>query len=89
MAKEEALVMEGVVLENIPQTKFKVLLLPPDTDTEKFKVESIPEENRTIIIAHLSGRMRKNMIRIYPGDIVKVELSPYDVTQGRIVYRNK
>ena len=89
MAKDEALVMEGVVLENIPQTKFKVLILPPDTESENFNVESIPEENRTIITAHLSGRMRKNMIRIYPGDVVKIELSPYDVTQGRIVYRNK
>ena len=51
-----------------------------------FKVEL---ENRHQVLAHISGRMRKNFIKILPGDRVLVELSPYDVTRGRIVYRFK
>lgn len=46
-------------------------------------------ENGHIIIAHISGRMRKNYIRILKGDRVKVELTPYDLTKGRIVFRDK
>ena len=52
----------------------------------KFKVE-LP--NKHIIVAHLSGKMRMNFIRILPGDKVTVELSPYDLTRGRITYRHK
>nr|QYB22082.1 translation initiation factor 1 [Phyllocladus trichomanoides]BBF91096.1 translation initiation factor 1 [Phyllocladus aspleniifolius] len=44
-------------------------------------------DNESIIIAYISGRIRQNSIRILPGDRVKVELSPYDLTRGRIVYR--
>ena len=55
----------------------------PDT---RFKVEL---ENGQQILAYISGRMRKFYIRILPGDKVKVELSPYDMTKGRIVYRYK
>jgi translation initiation factor IF-1 len=51
-----------------------------------FRVEL---ENKHIVLAHISGKMRKNYIRILPGDKVKVELSPYDLTRGRIVYRYK
>ncbi len=51
-----------------------------------FKVEL---ENKHQVLAHISGRMRKNFIRILPGDKVLVELSPYDLTRGRIVYRFK
>ena len=51
-----------------------------------FKVE-LP--NNHIIMAHLSGKMRMNFIRILPGDKVTVELSPYDLTRGRITYRHK
>ena len=51
-----------------------------------FRVEV---ENKHRILAHISGRMRKNFIRILPGDKVLVELSPYDLTRGRIVYRYK
>jgi translation initiation factor IF-1 len=51
-----------------------------------FKVEL---ENRHQVLAHISGRMRKNFIKILPGDKVLVELSPYDLTRGRIVYRFK
>jgi translation initiation factor IF-1 len=51
-----------------------------------FKVEL---ENKHVITAHLSGKMRMNFIRILPGDKVTVELSPYDLTRGRITYRHK
>ncbi|MBL8172771.1 MAG: translation initiation factor IF-1 [Acidobacteria bacterium] len=51
-----------------------------------FKVEL---ENKHQVLAHISGRMRKNFIKILPGDKVLVELSPYDLTRGRIVYRYK
>lgn len=46
-------------------------------------------ENNKEILGHLSGKMRMNKIRLLPGDKVKVELSPYDLTKGRIVYRSK
>ncbi len=49
-----------------------------------FKVEL---ENGHTVLAHISGKMRKHFIRILPGDRVRVELSPYDLTRGRIVYR--
>lgn len=51
-----------------------------------FRVEL---ENKHQVLAHISGKMRKNFIRILPGDKIKVELSPYDLTRGRIVYRYK
>lgn len=51
-----------------------------------FKVEL---ENGHIVLAHISGKIRKHFIRILPGDTVKVELSPYDLLRGRITYRNK
>ena len=50
----------------------------------QFRVEL---ENGHIIIAHVAGKMRKNYIRLVPGDRVKVELTPYDLTKGRITYR--
>jgi len=46
-------------------------------------------ETGQVILAHISGKIRKNFIRILPGDKVKVELSPYDLTRGRITYRSK
>ena len=59
-------------------------------------IESLPNamfrvelENKHQVLAHISGKMRKNFIRILPGDRVSVELSPYDLTRGRIVYRYK
>jgi len=51
-----------------------------------FRVEL---ENGHVITAHISGKMRMHYIKILPGDIVKVELSPYDLTRGRITYRKK
>ena len=52
----------------------------------RFRVEI---EGGHIVLAHVAGRMRKNFIRIVPGDRVRVELSPYDLTKGRIVYRER
>lgn len=71
MPKEEHIEMQGVVLETLPNTMFRVKL-----------------ENGHIITAHISGRMRKNYIRILTGDTVTVELTPYDLTKGRITFRN-
>ncbi|HXK48914.1 MAG TPA: translation initiation factor IF-1 [Clostridiales bacterium] len=51
-----------------------------------FKVEL---ENGHVILAHVSGKMRMHYIKMVPGDKVKIEISPYDLTKGRIVYRNK
>lgn len=70
--KQEAIEIEAVVLDVLPNTRFKVKL-----------------DNGMEIIAHISGKIRKNYIRIIPGDKVLVELSPYDLTQGRITYRFK
>ncbi len=71
MAKQdEKLILEGKVVEALPNTTFRVKL---DNDHE--------------VLAYLSGRMRKYYIRVLLGDRVRVELSPYDLTKGRIVYR--
>lgn len=72
MAKEEAIQMDGVVVETLPNTMFRVEL-----------------ENGHIVTAHISGKMRKHYIRIMTGDQVTVELTPYDLEKGRIVYRAK
>ncbi len=72
MAKEEAIQMEGSVIETLPNTMFRVEL-----------------ENGHVVIAHISGKMRKHYIRIMTGDQVTVELTPYDLEKGRIIYRAK
>jgi translation initiation factor IF-1 len=72
MAKEDVIEMDGVVIETLPNTMFRVEL-----------------ENGHIVTAHISGRMRKHYIRILTGDKVKVELTPYDLSKGRITYRTK
>jgi translation initiation factor IF-1 len=72
MAKEEAIEVEGIVTEALPNAVFRVEL-----------------ENGHRVLAHISGKMRKNFIRILEGDRVSLELSPYDLTRGRIVYRFK
>lgn len=69
--KEEAIEVEATVVESLPNAMFKVEL----------------EENKHQVLAHISGKMRKHFIRILPGDRVLVELSPYDLSRGRIVYR--
>ena len=70
MAKEEAIQMNGVVKETLPNTIFRVEL-----------------ENGHIITAHISGKMRKHYIRILTGDSVTIEMTPYDLSKGRIIYR--
>lgn len=72
MAKEEAIEVEGLVKEALPNVMFRVEL-----------------KNNHVILAHMSGRMRQNHIKIVPGDRVKIEMSPYDLTKGRIIYREK
>ena len=72
MAKEDVIEVEGVVVDALPNTHFKVEL-----------------ENGHIVLAHISGKLRMNYIRILPGDKVTVELSPYDLTRGRITWRKK
>lgn len=69
--KDDVLIVEGEVIENLPNTLFRVKL----NDSEK------------VILCYLSGKMRKNYIKILPGDKVRVEITPYDVEKGRIVFR--
>lgn len=72
MAKEDAIELEGKVLEALPNAMFQVEL-----------------ENGYKILAHISGKLRMNFIKILPGDKVTVEMSPYDLTRGRITWRAK
>ncbi len=81
MAKEEPIEVEAVVVEPLPNAQFRVKV-------EMGKKEgSEGEQEDHIVLAHVSGKMRKFFIRILPGDRVKVQLSPYDLNRGRIVYR--
>ncbi len=66
------------------ETKLEVDGKVVDVFKDEYKVEL---ENGHIVTAHVSGKIRMNMIRILPGDKVTIELSPYDVTRGRIIYR--
>ena len=70
--EKEIIKMEGVIVETLPSTTFKVRL-----------------DNGHEVLAHISGRMRVNYIRLIPGDRVIVEMSPYDLTKGRITQRLK
>ncbi len=72
MARDDAIEVEGTVIEPLPNAMFRVEF-----------------ENGHKVLAHISGKMRMNFIRILPGDRVIVELSPYDLTRGRITYRKK
>jgi translation initiation factor IF-1 len=72
MPKEEAIQVEGRVLETLPNAMFRVEL-----------------ESGHKVLAHISGKMRMHFIKILPGDKVTVELSPYDLTRGRIIFREK
>jgi translation initiation factor IF-1 len=72
MPKEEAIEVEGTVIEPLPNAMFRVEL-----------------ENGHKVLAHISGKMRMHYIKILPGDKVTVELSPYDLNRGRIIYRAK
>jgi len=72
MRKEDAIQVEGRVLETLPNAMFRVEL-----------------ENGHKVLAHISGKMRMHFIKILPGDKVMVELSPYDLSRGRIIFREK
>ena len=72
MPKEDAIQVEGKVLETLPNAMFRVEL-----------------ENGHKVLAHISGKMRMHFIKILPGDKVTVELSPYDLSRGRIIFREK
>ncbi|MDH5298349.1 MAG: translation initiation factor IF-1 [Desulfobulbaceae bacterium] len=72
MSKEEAIQVEGTIVEPLPNAMFRVEL-----------------ENGHKVLAHISGKMRMHFIKILPGDRVTVELSPYDLSRGRITFRSK
>lgn len=72
--QDDKFTMEAVVVEALPNAMFKVRL---------------PNDQKTEILAYVSGKMRKHYIRILPGDTVTVEMSPYDLTKGRITYRGR
>ena len=72
MAKSEAIEVEGIVLEKLPNAMFKVEI-----------------EGGHVILAHISGKLRMNYIKILPGDKVTPALSPYDLSKGRIIWRDK
>ena len=71
-SKQDVIVVKGVVSELLPSTMFRV------------KVDETGHE----ILCHLSGKMRLNRIKLLPGDRVRVEMTPYDLTKGRIVFRD-
>jgi translation initiation factor IF-1 len=73
MSKEDFIEVSGKVLEVLPNSKFLIEL----------------DDIKNTIVGHLSGKMRMNHIKIIVGDRVKLEMSPYDLTKGRITYRNK
>ena len=75
MAKQETLEFKGKVTELLPNAMFRVEVEIGDDKHE--------------VLAHVSGKMRMHFIKILPGDVVKLEISPYDLTRGRITYRNK
>ena len=72
MPKEEAIQVEGTIVEPLPNAMFRVEL-----------------DNGHKVLAHISGKMRMHFIKILPGDRVTVELSPYDLTRGRVTFRAK
>ncbi len=72
MSKEEAIQVEGTIVEPLPNAMFRVEL-----------------DNGHKVLAHISGKMRMHFIKIRPGDKVTVELSPYDLSRGRITFRAK
>ena len=71
--EDDKFTFEAVVTEALPNAMFKVRL---------------PNEQKTVVLAYVSGKMRMNYIRILPGDKVTVEMSPYDLTKARITYRH-
>ena len=78
MSKEDVIEVEGIVREAMPNTVFKVELLGNDS-----------KPNGHTVLAHISGKLRTNFIRILPGDKVTMEMSPYDLAKARITWRSK
>ncbi len=72
MAKEGLIESEGVVLEILPESRFRIRL-----------------DNGHVLMAYTAGRMKKNRIRTLPGDRVTLEISPYDLSKGRVIFRHK
>ncbi|MCC5823420.1 MAG: translation initiation factor IF-1 [Phycisphaerales bacterium] len=70
--QDDKFTMEAVVIEALPNAMFRLRL---------------PNEQQSEVLGYVSGKMRKNYIRILPGDTVTVEISPYDLTKARITYR--
>ncbi|HEX8932152.1 MAG TPA: translation initiation factor IF-1 [Patescibacteria group bacterium] len=70
MAHQGSFEKDGIVLEALPNTLFRVKL-----------------DDGSLVLCHLSGKMRMNFIKILPGDKVKIEMTPYDLTKGRIMFR--
>lgn len=80
MTKPGVIEVTGEVTEALPNTMFRV----------KIPYGQLPNVNEdTVVLCHLSGKMRIHYVRILPGDRVKVEMTPYDLTKGRITYREK
>ena len=78
MAKSGVIEVEGEVTEALPNTMFRVKVVAGD-------LPNVDED--TMVLCHLSGRMRIHYVRILPGDRVKIEITPYDLNKGRITYR--
>ena len=72
MSRSDAIEVDGIVVDKLPNAMFKVKL-----------------EHGHEVLAHISGKLRMNYIKILPGDKVRIELSPYDLTKGRITWRDK
>jgi len=77
VAKKDAIEVEGTVIEPLPNAMFAI------------EIDGSDKVNKHRVLAHISGKLRMNFIRILPGDRVRVELSPYDLSRGRITYRLK
>jgi translation initiation factor IF-1 len=75
MTKEQPITVDGIIKEILPGAMFRV--------------EITIGENKHKVLAHVSGKMRMHFIKILPGDVVTLEMSPYDLNRGRIVYRQK
>jgi translation initiation factor IF-1 len=82
MPKKDEIEVEGTVVEALPNAMFRVIVKTNEEDEED-------EKKRHEVLAVLSGRIRMNFVRIVPGDKVRVVLSPYDLTRGRITWRVK
>merc|ERR1711988_610733 len=72
-AQKDVLELDGIVLESLPNANFRVQL----------------QDSDQVLLAHISGKIRKNYIKILVGDLVTCEISPYDLTKGRITFRHK